>query len=137
MSVKTIEIVLPPKRRGMHLITRDILERLGPLPESGLLNLFVRHTGCGLTINENYDPAVRHDLARVLDRLVPDGTEAYSHNDEGPDDMPAHVKSTLTGAWLDIPIVGHRPALGTWQGIYLCEFRDAGGPRHVVATVLT
>ena len=101
----------------------------------GILHLFLQHTSAALTINENADPDVRHDLAMALDRLVPESWP-YSHTAEGADDMPAHVKAALVGHSLTIPITNGKLALGTWQGIYLCEFRDSGGPRKILATVL-
>lgn len=130
------ELRLPPMRRGCHLITGDIMRHLpSPLPAAGLLNVFVKHTSCGLTINENADPDVRSDMNKILNRLVPENQPYYDHTMEGADDMPAHAKSSLTGVSLTIPIAGGRLALGTWQGIYLCEFRDYGGPRTLVLTV--
>lgn len=130
------ELRLPPMRRGCHLITGDITRHLpSPLPAAGLLNVFVKHTSCGLTINENADPDVRSDMNKILNRLVPENQPYYDHTMEGADDMPAHAKSSLTGVSLTIPIAGGRLALGTWQGIYLCEFRDYGGPRTLVLTV--
>lgn len=126
---------LKARPRGFHLVTREILSQLPELPEQGLLNLFVRHTSCGLSINENADPDVRADMERIFNHLVPEGQPYYNHTLEGEDDMPAHAKSTLTGVSLTIPISGGRLALGTWQGIYLCEFRDYGGARSVMATI--
>ena len=127
---------LPAKRRGYHLITREVLEHLPhPLPQTGLLNLFVQHTSCALTINENADPDVRTDLSQIMDRLVREREPYYDHTMEGPDDMPAHAKSSLFGVSLTIPITDGRLALGTWQGIYLCEFRNYGGNRRIVATI--
>ena len=127
---------LPAKRRGCHLITHEVLEHLPhPLPQTGLLNLFVQHTSCALTINENADPDVRTDLSQIMDRLVRENEPFYDHTMEGPDDMPAHAKSSLFGVSLTIPITDGRLALGTWQGIYLCEFRNHGGNRRIVATV--
>ena len=126
---------LKARPRGFHLVTREILSQLPELPEQGLLNLFVRHTSCGLSINENADPDVRADMERIFNHLVPEGQPYYDHTLEGEDDMPAHAKSTLTGVSLTIPISGGRLALGTWQGIYLCEFRDYGGARSVMATI--
>lgn len=124
--------------RGCHLITDLILDALPRrLPEAGLLNLFVKHTSCGLTINENADPDVRSDLDRILDHLVPENQPYYDHTLEGPDDMPAHAKSTLSGVSLNIPITDGRLNLGIWQGIYLCEYRDHGGPRAIVATIIS
>lgn len=123
-------------RRGCHLITDFILRQLpGDMPRTGLLNIFVRHTSCGLTINENADPDVRYDLDNILDHLVPENQPYYEHTMEGPDDMPAHAKSTLAGVSLTIPVVDGRLGLGTWQGIYLCEFRDHGGERSIILTL--
>ena len=119
---------LSPKRRGCHLITREVMEHLPrPLPQVGMLNLFVQHTSCALSINENADPDVRTDMSKILDRLVREGEPYYDHTMEGLDDMPAHAKSSLFGVSLT--------NLGTWQGIFLCEFRDYGGARKVVATI--
>ena len=118
------------------MVTAEVMRHLPELPECGLLNLFVKHTSCGLTINENADPDVRHDLDRILDRFAPENEPYYMHTLEGLDDMPAHAKSTLTGVSLTIPIVSHRLELGTWQGIYLCEFRDEASPRRIVATIV-
>lgn len=127
---------LTPKRRGCHLVTREILELLPkPLPEAGLLNLFVQHTSCALTINENGDPDVRGDMGRIMDRLVKENEPYYEHTLEGADDMPAHAKCSLFGVSLTIPITHGRLNLGTWQGIYLCEFRNYGGERKIVATI--
>lgn len=133
--ISQLTLRLQPRRRGCHLITRDILAQLPPLPEQGLLNLFVQHTSCGLSINENADPDVRSDMERIFNHLVPEAQPYYNHTLEGDDDMPAHAKSTLTGVSLTIPIRNSRLALGTWQGIYLCEFRDYGGSRSIVATI--
>lgn len=134
--IQQMEFRLPAMRRGCHLITGEITRRIpNPLPESGLLNVFVKHTSCGLTINENADPDVRTDMSRILDHLVPENEPYYTHTMEGADDMPAHAKSSLTGVSLTIPITGGRLNLGTWQGIYLCEFRDYGGERTIVLTV--
>ncbi|KAI7843470.1 hypothetical protein COHA_002946 [Chlorella ohadii] len=124
--------------RGCHVITRRLLEQLPELAEMevGLANFFVQHTSASLTINENASPDVPLDLADSLDRLAPEGTQQrYRHDDEGPDDMPAHVKSSLMGASLTLPIQHGRLALGTWQGIYLNEHRNYGGPRRLVITV--
>lgn len=107
----------------------------GQLPDEGLLNIFVKHTSCGLTINENADPDVREDMEKILNRIVPEREPYYSHTMEGDDDMPAHAKSSLVGVSLTIPVHGGRLDLGTWQGIYLCEFRDYGGSRSIVLTV--
>lgn len=131
------EFTLQPRKRGSHLITGEVLRNLPqPLPEMGLLNLFVKHTSCALSINENADPDVRHDLDRLLDRIAPEGEPYYLHTCEGTDDMPAHAKSVIVGTSLIIPITRRKLNLGTWQGIYLCEFRDDAAPRHIVATVM-
>lgn len=122
--------------RGFHLITHEVLAALPPLPESGLFHLFIRHTSAGLTLNENADPGVLYDFETIFNRMVPEGKTLYRHNDEGPDDMPAHIKASLTGASLTIPISGGRLGLGTWQGIYLCEFRDHAPGRQLVATIV-
>ena len=127
---------LSAKRRGCHLITREILENLPqPLPQTGLLNLFVQHTSCALTINENADPDVRSDMEEIMNHLVKEREPYYVHTIEGPDDMPAHAKCSLFGASLTIPITDGRLNLGTWQGIYLCEFRNHGGSRRIVASI--
>ena len=127
---------LTAKRRGCHLITREILENLPqPLPQTGLLNLFVQHTSCALTINENADPDVRSDMEEIMNHIVKEDEPYYVHTIEGPDDMPAHAKCSLFGASLTIPITNGRLNLGTWQGIYLCEFRNHGGSRRIVATI--
>ena len=133
--IQQIEFRLTAKRRGCHLITGEIMRQLPKLPESGLLNVFVKHTSCGLTINENADPDVRTDLDNILDHLVPERQPYYEHTMEEDDDMPAHAKSSLMGVSLTIPITNHRLNLGTWQGIYLCEFRDYCGERKIVLTV--
>ena len=124
------------QRRGCHLVTQEILEHLPqPLPKAGLLNLFVQHTSCALTINENYDPDVRTDMESILNHLVKEREPYYEHTLEGSDDMPAHAKSSLFGVSITIPITDGRLNLGTWQGIYLCEFRNHGGARSIVATI--
>lgn len=133
--IQQIEFTLPPCSRGFHLITTRILEELPTLPDTGLLNLFVKHTSCALAINENADPSVRKDLEHIYNRLVPESDPAYIHTLEGPDDMPSHAKSIMTGVSLTIPITNGKLNLGTWQGIYLCEFRDYGGSRRIVATI--
>jgi secondary thiamine-phosphate synthase enzyme len=133
--VEQTEILLPAFDRGFHLITDQILEQLPRLPEKGMLNLFIRHTSAGLSINENADATVKTDLERIFNKLVPDGLKDYAHTMEGPDDMPAHVKSSLVGHSVSIPITNHRLNLGPWQGIFLCEFRNRGGRRKLVATI--
>ena len=118
------------------MITREVMEHLpNPLPEVGLLNLFVQHTSCALTINENANPDVRTDMSRIMDRLVKENEPYYEHTMEGADDMPAHAKSSLLGSSVTIPITNGRLNMGTWQGIYLCEWRNHGGARRIVATI--
>ena len=130
------EFTLSAKRRGCHLVTKEVLENLPkPLPKVGLLNIFVQHTSCALSINENADPDVRLDMEKIMNHIVKENEPYYNHILEGPDDMPAHAKSSLFGVSLTIPITNGRLNLGTWQGIYLCEFRDYGGPRSIVATI--
>ena len=116
----TFDIQLPHYSRGFHLITRDIVSQLPALPESGLLVVFIKHTSAGLTINENADPDVPY----------------FIHTLEGPDDMSAHIKASLVGSSVTIPIKNHRLNLGTWQGVYLCEFRDGGDTRKLSITIL-
>lgn len=130
-------LTLAAQRRGCHLVTREVLEGLPELAEVkvGLLHLFIQHTSASLTINENADPDVRGDLERHLNVMVPENAPYYEHTLEGPDDMPAHIKSVLIGPSLSLPISNGRLALGTWQGIYLCEHRDHGGARRLVATI--
>lgn len=130
------EITLKARHRGFHLVTDEIASQLPPLPQNGLLNLFVKHTSCGLCINENADPDVRADMESIFNRLVPEDQPYYMHTLEGSDDMPAHAKSVISGVSLNIPITGRRLNLGTWQGIYLCEYRQYGGARKIVATIL-
>lgn len=135
--IKQTEILLPSYKRGFHLITRTIEENLPELPENGILHLFIQHTSAGLTINENADPTVRVDFETIFNQLVPEGSKHYIHTFEGADDMPAHIKSSLVGQSISVPISNHRLNMGTWQGIYLCEFRNYGGRRRVVATILS
>lgn len=131
------EITLDPRPRGYHLITQEILQALPQLRavEVGLAHLFLRHTSASLTLNENASPDVRRDFAAYFDRAVPEDAIFWTHTLEGADDMPAHIKASLLGPSLSLPIAGGALALGTWQGIYLCEHRDAGGPRSLIATV--
>lgn len=133
--IEQIAFSLPPYPRGFHLITEEIWARLPALPETGLLHLHLQHTSAGLCINENADPSVRVDFEAIFNQLVPENLSFLTHTLEGPDDMPAHVKSALVGHSLTIPITQRRLNLGTWQGIYLCEFRNRGGNRKLVATI--
>ncbi len=130
------EFSLRPFPRGIHLVTGAVLEKLPSLPSKGLLHLLIKHTSAALALNENADPDVRRDLNAIFDRLVPENAPFYLHTDEGPDDMPSHANSVIVGSSLTLPVTGGRLNLGTWQGIYLCEFRDYGGPRRIVATVI-
>lgn len=131
------QISLRPRPRGIHLVDDEVLAELPELAEvrTGVLHLHLLHTSAGLTITENASPEVRTDLETWLDRVVPEGNEHWRHTLEGLDDMPAHVKSMLTGVSLTIPIADGGLALGTWQGICLCEFRHRGGARKLVATI--
>ena len=127
---------LSAKRRGCHLVTQEIIHHLpNPLPKAGLLNLFVQHTSCALSINENYEPDVRTDLEAILNHMVKEREPYYEHIMEGSDDMPAHAKCSLFGVSLTILITDGRLNMGTWQGIYLCEFRNYGVSRKIVATI--
>ena len=130
------EIVLPEFKRGFHIITGFIEKTLPKLPATGLLNIFLKHTSAALAINENADMSVRYDFNNFVNKLVPDGERFYTHTLEGDDDLPAHIKSSIFGQSLNIPVTQRRLNLGTWQGIYLCEFRDHGGPRKLVLTVI-
>ncbi|MBN1462897.1 MAG: YjbQ family protein [Paludibacteraceae bacterium] len=128
---------LSAKKRGFHLITREILQQLPELPQTGLLHLFVKHTSCALSINENADPSVRTDFESIMNKIVPELQPYYTHTLEGADDMPAHIKASLIGTSVSIPITNGRLNLGTWQGIYFCEFRDYGGKRDFIATIIS
>jgi secondary thiamine-phosphate synthase enzyme len=131
---RTIE--LEPRPRGFHLVTDEVLEALPELSgiTTGMLNLLIQHTSASLALNENASPDVRRDFRSWFDRAVPEGADYWTHTLEGDDDMPAHIKAALLGPSLALPVSGGGLALGTWQGIYLCEHRDSGGPRSVVAT---
>ena len=134
--IRQNEFRLSAKRRGCHLVTHEILSNLPqPLPKTGMLNLFVKHTSCALSINENADPDVRSDMENIMNHIVRENEPYYSHVLEGADDMPAHAKCSLFGVSVTIPITNGHLNLGTWQGIYLCEFRNDGEPRHIVATI--
>jgi secondary thiamine-phosphate synthase enzyme len=131
------EIDLPPRPRGFHLVTREVVQALPELSqlEAGLVHLLIRHTSASLALNENASPDVRRDFETWFSRAVPDGAPYWTHTLEGPEDMPAHVKAALLGPSLTLPVSRGRLALGTWQGVYLCEHRDRGGTRSVMATV--
>ena len=131
------ELVLPSHPRGFHLITREVVSQMPEIGRFavGLAHLFIRHTSAALALNENADPTVRADMEAYFNRLAPENAPYYRHTSEGPDDMPAHLKAVLLGSSLTIPISGGRLALGTWQGIYLCDHPDDGGPRRIVVTL--
>ena len=131
------EITLPEFNRGFHLITNLILRNLPELPVAGLLNIFIQHTSVALAINENADPAVRMDFNSFINKMVQDGDKIFTHTLEGNDDMAAHIKSSLFGQSINIPITHHALNLGTWQGIYLCEFRNNGGKRNIILTIIS
>lgn len=135
--VEQVEFTLRSYPRGIHLVTGEVMRQLPRLPEKGLLNLLIKHTSAALALNENADPDVRHDMNMIFDRLVQENAPFYLHTDEGPDDMPSHAKSVIVGSTLTLPITDGHLNLGTWQGIYLCEFRDYGGPRRLIATILS
>jgi secondary thiamine-phosphate synthase enzyme len=131
------EIRLEPRPRGFHLVTREVVDALPELRgvEVGLCHLFIRHTSASLTLNENASPDVRRDFETWFDDAVPEDFGGWTHTVEGPDDMPAHLKASLLGPALSLPVARGKLALGTWQGVYLCEHRDRGGPRSLLATV--
>ena len=129
-------IELRPRPRGFHLVTSEIVDGVPELGSVsvGIATVFMQHTSASLTLNENASPDVRRDFAAWFDRAVPDGAGYFAHALEGPDDMPAHIRTSLTGSSLVLPVSRGRLALGTWQGIYLCEHRNNGGARNVVVT---
>jgi secondary thiamine-phosphate synthase enzyme len=139
LNVQQTKLKLSPLPRGIHLITSEVqsaLHQLG-VRGSGLVHVFIQHTSASLSLNENADADVRLDMEDHLRRLVPDDTSLFRHTAEGPDDMTSHIKASLLGASLTIPLTDGRLALGTWQGIYLCEHREMAGSRHLVITVMT
>ena len=139
MNIIQKEIRLNPRPRGFHLITHEI-EKLFPEladAQAGLAHIHLKHTSASLSMNENADPDVRTDLESIFSRLVPERQPYYTHTFEGPDDMPAHAKSSIIGQGLTVPVSRGRFNLGTWQGIYLCEHRSHGGPRNIVITLLS
>jgi len=133
--IKQFEIKLPAYPKGFHLITKMVNDRISELPDSGLVHILLKHTSAGITLNENADPSVRTDFESFMNKLIPENDPAYTHIFEGADDMPAHLKSSLIGQTLMIPVTNGHLNLGTWQGIYLCEFRNHGGPRKLVVTI--
>lgn len=133
--IQQVELRLPAYTRGYHLITTAVLQELPPLPQQGLLSLFIKHTSAALTINENADPSVRDDFESIVNHIVPENLPFLTHTLEGPDDMPAHIKASFIGSSVTIPITNGRLNLGTWQGVYLCEFRNRAAGRYLVATI--
>jgi len=132
---KQIEITLPAHPKGYHLITDYIENQLNDLPQAGLIHVFIKHTSAALSINENADPTVRHDFESFMNKLIPENDPVYRHIYEGADDMPAHLKSSLLGSSVSIPVTNGRLNMGVWQGIYLCEFRKHGVSRQIVITI--
>ena len=135
--IQQLNITLPSFKRGYHLINDLIEQQLPPLPDKGLVSIFIQHTSAALSLNENADPSVRYDFETFMNKLVPENDALFTHLLEGSDDMPAHIKSSLIGASVNIPITNHQLNLGTWQGIYLCEFRNSGGRRKLVVTIMS
>lgn len=133
--IEQIEFRLPEMKRGFHLVTRLIMDKLPPLPDKGILNLHIKHTSAALSLNENADPSVRVDFNSFVNRMVPENEAYFTHTLEGADDMPAHIKSSLFGQNISMPISHGRLNLGTWQGIYFCEFRNGKRSRKLVLTV--
>jgi secondary thiamine-phosphate synthase enzyme len=134
--VQQYQLQLPAYSRGFHIITEQVVRVIGSLPQKGLINVFIQHTSAALTISENADPSVLMDFETVFNKLVPENAPYYRHTIEGSDDMPAHIKASLLGSSVTIPVRNGRLQLGTWQGIYLCEFRNRGGRRKLLLTVL-
>lgn len=134
---KQYEIALKPRARGFHLVTDEILSQLPDIKsiKCGLMHVFIKHTSASLTINENAAPEVRVDFESYFNRAVPENEPYYRHLDEGADDLPAHLKSSLLGSNLTIPVTNGRPNMGIWQGIYLCEHRNHGGSRRILVTL--
>jgi len=138
MNILQQQITLSAKSRGFHLITDEILAQLPELSNisTGVAHIFIQHTSAGLTINENADPSVRRDFETHFNRMVPEDTSMFEHTLEGSDDMTSHIKSSILGNSVSVPVTNGRFNLGTWQGIYLCEHRNSGGRRRLVVTVL-
>ncbi|MFC3120870.1 secondary thiamine-phosphate synthase enzyme YjbQ [Agaribacter flavus] len=133
--IRHYKITLPPFQRGFHLITEKIIDAVGDIPDQGILNVFIQHTSASLSINENADPTVRQDFESHFNVMVPEDAHYYIHTYEGSDDMPAHLKTSLLGSSVSVPIIDGRLALGTWQGIYLGEHRNHGGARRLIISV--
>ena len=135
--VQQVNITLQARPRGFHLITREVQKVINELSiQSGIAHVFIQHTSASLCINENADPTVRQDLESFMNQLAPENSPYFLHNYEGPDDMPAHIKSCLLGSSVSVPLKSGQLQLGTWQGIYLCEHRNHGGRRHLMITLI-
>ncbi len=138
MKLTQRQVTLSPRSRGYHLVTDEIARQVSELKdiEIGIAHIFIQHTSASLTLNENADPSVRRDFETHMRAMVPEDASYWTHTMEGPDDMPAHIKASLLGAGLTVPIREGRLALGTWQGIYLCEHRNRGGRRSLMITLM-
>lgn len=134
--IRQIEFRLPSYGRGYHLVTHEIEKQLKDLPITGIVNIVLKHTSAGLSMNENADPSVRLDFESFMNKLIPENDPVFTHLLEGEDDMPAHLKSSLIGTNITVPITNGRLNLGTWQGIYLCEFRNRPHTRSAVVTII-
>jgi len=136
MKIFQQQLTLSQRKRGFHIITSEVVNALPQISEikTGILQVFIQHTSASLTINENADPTVRKDFEMYFNKAVPENDPDYQHNDEGSDDLPAHLKAAMLGSSVTIPIRNGRLALGTWQGIYLCEHRNYGGSRSLIIT---
>jgi len=130
------EFILPAKKRGYHIITSEIMALLGEIPQVGILHLFIKHTSAAITINEAADPDVLTDFESIFNKIIPENMPFLTHTIEGSDDMPAHIKAAMIGNTVTIPITNGRLNLGTWQGVYLCEFRNSASGRKLVATII-
>jgi len=134
--VRNYDLSVGPFPRGFHLVTQAIVDAVDSWPDEGMLQVFIQHTSAGICINENADITVRQDFELYFNRLAPENMPGLQHDIEGPDDMPAHIKSTIAGSSIQVPIMKGRPALGTWQGIFLCEFRNHARKRDLIITIL-
>ena len=135
--IRQYALTVGPYPRGFHIITDAVFQAVAEWPQQGLMQVFIRHTSAGLCINENADPSVLHDFELFFNQLAPEHMEGMQHDIEGPDDMPAHIKSVISGTDVMIPIRDGKPALGTWQGIYLCEYRNHARRRDLIITIFT
>ena len=135
--VQQIEFSLPQLKRGIHLITNEIVSKLPVLPQSGLMHIFLKHTSAAISINENADPSVRNDMHTSIENMIPENQAHFTHLEEGPDDMPGHIKLALIGNEVTVPITDGKLNLGTWQGFYFHEFRNNPAPRKLVITLIS